>query len=143
MRILVGKEGYSRPQAYAISLSYWEKEGQNAQQGVKFNNPVPQNIGYSMPSFSGLPTTGYEFNYNNNFNPQPVENNTSFGQNQFSNSAYSVPNEIGYNYDPQKSFSHLLVEIVLYLLLLVHNYHFQTLLLQNLRIVLIQYFRKD
>ena len=103
--VLMREGKYTRPQAYAISLSYWEREGHKAQQGERFNQPVPQNIGYTMPSFSGLPTTGYDFSYNNNFNPQPIENNTTFGQNQFSNSAYSVPNEVGYNYDPQKSFA--------------------------------------
>lgn len=111
MKILVGKEGYSRPQAYAISLSMFEKEGHKAQQGEenyaqqgRFNQPVPQSIGYTAPNLNTLPTQGYDFSYTNNFNPQPVENNTSFGQNQFSNSAYSVPDELGYNFDPQKSF---------------------------------------
>ena len=108
MKILVGKEGYSRPQAYAISLSMFEKEAQQgeenyAQQG-RFNQPVPQSIGYTAPNLNTLPSQGYDFSYTNNFNPQPVENNTSFGQNQFSNSAYSVPDELGYNFDPQKSF---------------------------------------
>ena len=79
-------------------------KGNYAQQG-RFNQPVPQSIGYTAPNLNTLPTQGYDFSYTNNFNPQPVENNTSFGQNQFSNSAYSVPNEIGYNYDPQKSFT--------------------------------------
>lgn len=112
MKILVGKEGYSRPQAYAISLSMFEKEGYKAQQGEenyaqqgRFNQPVPQSIGYTAPNLNTLPTQGYDFSYTNNFNPQPVENNTSFGQNQFSNSAYSVPDELGYNFDPQKSFA--------------------------------------
>lgn len=33
MKILVGKENYSRSQAYAIANSYWQKEMQKAQQG--------------------------------------------------------------------------------------------------------------
>ena len=111
MKILVGKEGYSRPQAYAISLSMFEKEGHKAQQGEenyaqqgRFNQPVPQSIGYTAPNLNTLPTQGYDFNYNN-FNPQPITNNTSFGQNQFSNSTYSVPSQVGYSFDPQKSFA--------------------------------------
>ena len=109
--ILMNEGKYSRPQAYAISLSMFEKEGHKAQQGEenyaqqgRFNQPVPQSIGYTAPNLNTLPTQGYDFSYTNNFNPQPVENNTSFGQNQFSNSAYSVPDELGYNFDPQKSF---------------------------------------
>ena len=110
--ILMNEGKYSRQQAIAIAFSMFDKEGQKAQQGEenyaqqgRFNQPVPQSIGYTAPNLNTLPTQGYDFSYTNNFNPQPVENNTSFGQNQFSNSAYSVPNEIGYNYDPQKSFT--------------------------------------
>lgn len=99
------KEGYSRAQSAAIAYSMAEKEGHKAQSGGMFNQPVPQSIGYTAPNLNTLPTQGYDFSYTNNFNPQPVENNTSFGQNQFLNSAYSVPNEIGYNYDTQKSFT--------------------------------------
>lgn len=104
------KEGkYSRQQAYQIAFSMFEKEGRQrgdnyAQQG-RFNQPVPQNIGYTAPNLTTLPSQGYDFSYTNNFNPQPVENNTSFGQNQFSNSAYSVPSQVGYSFDPQKSFA--------------------------------------
>ena len=98
------KEGYKKPQAYMIAKSMFEKEGYKAQSGGMFNQPVPQSIGYTAPNLNTLPTQGYDFSYTNNFNPQPVENNTSFGQNQFSNSAYSVPDELGYNFDPQKSF---------------------------------------
>ena len=98
------KEGYKKPQAYMIAKSMFDKEGQKAQSGGMFNQPVPQSIGYTAPNLNTLPTQGYDFSYTNNFNPQPVENNTSFGQNQFSNSAYSVPDELGYNFDPQKSF---------------------------------------
>ena len=106
--ILMNEGKYSRQQAIAIAFNMFEKEGQKgeenyAQQG-RFNQPVPQSIGYNMPNFNMLPNQEYDFRYTNNFNPQPVENNTSFGQNQFSNSAYSVPDELGYNFDPQKSF---------------------------------------
>lgn len=40
MKILVGKEGYSRPQAYSISLSYWNRENEKLQQGGKFNSDL-------------------------------------------------------------------------------------------------------
>ena len=100
MKILVGKEGYSRPQAYAISLSMYEKEGQKAQQGVMFNQTLPPQPKYVMPNFNQLPDQGYDFSYNNTFNPQPIENNTSFGQ--FSASNYEIPTQI--NSTPQ-SFS--------------------------------------
>ena len=107
--ILMNEGKYSRQQAIAISTNMFEKEGRQgednyAQQG-RFNQPVPQNIGYTAPNLTTLPSQGYDFSYTNNFNPQPIENNPSFGQNQFSNPAYSVSNEIGYNYNPQKSFT--------------------------------------
>ena len=67
------KEGkYSKSQAIAIAFSMFEKEGHKAQQGEenyaqqgRFNQPVPQNIGYSMPNFNALPSQEYDFNYNN------------------------------------------------------------------------------
>jgi len=75
MKILVGKEGYNRSQAYAVALNYWDKENkQKAQQGTSWydNNPY----------------------FGNNFNPTnsitiegtPQEENTgyipSYGTNQ-------------------------------------------------------------
>lgn len=92
MRILVGKENYSRPQAYAISLSMFEREGQKAQQGTMFNQTLPPQPKYVMPNFNQLPDQGYDFSYNSTFNPQPIENNTSFGQ--FSASNYEIPTQI-------------------------------------------------
>ena len=92
MKILVGKEGYSRPQAYAISLSMYEKEGHKAQQGTMFSQTLPPQPKYVMPNFNQLPDQGYDFSYNNTFNPQPIENNTSFGQ--FSASNYEIPTQI-------------------------------------------------
>jgi hypothetical protein len=98
MKILVGKENYSRPQAYQIALSYWQKEQQKAQQGgekqyaqqARFNQTVP-NYNFTVPNINQLPNQEYDFTYNG-FNPQPVENNTSFGQpSTFSN--YTVPEQ--------------------------------------------------
>lgn len=60
MKILVGKEGYSRPQAYAISLSMFEKEGQKAQQGTEWyeNNPpmFSTDYGQMLPQTPTLQT---------------------------------------------------------------------------------------
>ena len=94
------KEGYSRAQSAAIAYSMAEKERHKAQQGTMFNQTLPAQPKYVMPNFNQLPDQGYDFNYNNTFNPQPIENNTSFGQ--FSASNYEIPTQI--NSTPQ-SFS--------------------------------------
>lgn len=79
----------------------FEKEGHKAQQGTIFNQTVPQQ-NFTIPNINQLPNQGYDFSYNG-FNPQPAQNTTQFGQSQFSN--YSVPDNIDYSFNPQKSFS--------------------------------------
>ena len=90
--ILIKEGKYSKQQATAIAYSMFEKEGQKAQQGTMFNQTLPPQPKYVMPNFNQLPDQGYDFSYNNTFNPQPIENNTSFGQ--FSASNYEIPTQI-------------------------------------------------
>ena len=52
MKILVGKEGYSRPQAYAIANSYWQKEMQKAQQGLLKR---PENEDFPIEPIDNIP----------------------------------------------------------------------------------------
>ena len=65
MKILVGKEGYSRPQAYQIALSYYEKEGQKAQQGEWYqNNPPMFSTAYGQQPLPQAPTAQTQEQYN-------------------------------------------------------------------------------
>jgi hypothetical protein len=72
MRILVGQENYSRPQAYAIALSYWNKQNK-AQQGSMFQ--LPFSTPYDDPGYS----------YQTPTNPATVQTDPSF--NYYANNA--------------------------------------------------------
>ena len=90
VKILVSKQGYSKAQATAIAAAQYNKEQQPAQQGKMFNQQIPQQ-NFTIPNLNQLPNQEYDFSYNG-FNPQPVQNNTAFGQpSTFSN--YSIPQQ--------------------------------------------------
>lgn len=89
MKILVGKEGYSKAQAYMISLSYWEREKKpKAQQAGQFTGErfgIPPEIDYSFSA--QLPTqpnpfenTGYA-NYAQNLEQKyPIDKLDDYSQ---------------------------------------------------------------
>lgn len=90
VKILVSKQGYSKAKATAVANAQYNKEQQPAQQGKMFNQQIPQQ-NFTIPNLNQLPSQEYDFNYNS-FNPQPIQNNTTFGQpSNFSN--YSIPQQ--------------------------------------------------
>lgn len=68
MKVLVGKEGYSRAQAYAIANSMYERQHKNAQQGVY--NPTPSL--WSWDNFYAQPNRPYDFGQNYTPQQQPT-----------------------------------------------------------------------
>lgn len=112
MRILVGEEGYSRPQAYAISLSYWNKEGQKAQGGGQWyeNNPpmFSTDYGQLLPQTPTLQTqtptvqsvmpttnTGYTNYIQGDANLDGVVNQLDKPQNPYTQNSVNITNPYG------------------------------------------------
>ena len=103
MKILVGRENYTPAQAYKIAESLFEEDSNVAQQGqYNFNRPTP-NFSFTPPNINQLPSQEYDFSYNG-FNPQPVENNTSFGQPSTFSSSYVLPEQPSFTPNPQEGF---------------------------------------
>jgi len=99
MEILVGKEGYSRPQAYAIALSYWEKGEKYAQQGDWY-----QQTPSLLNNYVGTPYTTYDPNAvfisdlsenNGMTNPELMPSKQQLAQNRYNNTALNNYDENG------------------------------------------------
>lgn len=88
MKILVGKEGYNRNQAYAISLSLWSKEGGKKNYAQQAGYPNIMN-NYEPPTFQNLPQ-----NRNSQMFQTPPQNiNPSIGYNMGNYQSLSLPNK--------------------------------------------------
>jgi len=85
MKILVGKEGYNKAQAYAISLNYWDKENKpKAQQGTwydnnpNFSNGFQYNLGQPPIAYNGENPDLTGLGQNPNYIPMPTSSGYNF-----------------------------------------------------------------
>ena len=108
MKILVGKENYSRAQAFAIANSYWNKEGQKAQAGGQWyeNNPpmFSTDYGQLLPQAPTLQTqqpvtptnnTGYTNYIQGDANLDGVVNQMDKPQNPYTQNSVNITNPYG------------------------------------------------